>query len=64
LVGEVKMVSIKQLLRSIGLKTFSETSNFENIHGLEKEKQVLMMALKAEKPCHVLLVGPPWNWKN
>jgi len=51
-------------LRSIGLKTFSETSNFENIHGLEKEKQVLMMALKAEKPCHVLLVGPPWNWKN
>ena len=53
------MISIKQVLRSIGLKTFSETCNFENIYGLKKEKQVLMMALKAEKPCHVLLVGPP-----
>jgi MoxR-like ATPase len=53
------MISIKQVLRSIGRQTFSETSKFENIYGLEKEKQVLMMALSAKKPCHVLLVGPP-----
>ena len=53
------MISIKQVLRSIGLKTFSETCNFENIYGLEKEKQALMMALTAKRPCHVLLVGPP-----
>lgn len=33
------MISIKQVLRSIGRKTFSETCNFENIYGLEKEFQ-------------------------
>jgi MoxR-like ATPase len=53
------MISIKQVLRSIGRKTFSESCNFENIYGLEKEKQALMMALTAKRPCHVLLVGPP-----
>jgi Holliday junction resolvasome RuvABC ATP-dependent DNA helicase subunit len=59
LIGEVKMISINQVLRSIGLKTFSETCNSENIYGLEKEKQALMMALTAKRSCHVLLVGPP-----
>jgi len=51
---------LKQVLKSIWHKPFSTRScNFENIYGLEKEEQALMMALTAEKPCHVLLVGPP-----
>jgi len=53
------MISIKQVLRSIGRIRLAETCNFENIYGFEKEKQALIMALTAEKPCHVLLVGPP-----
>lgn len=53
------MASIKQVLHSMLHNPFTYSTYFENIYGLEKEKQVLMMALTAKRPCHVLLVGPP-----
>jgi Holliday junction DNA helicase RuvB len=42
-----------------GLKKNNEDKIFNNIYGHEDIKQIILMALKAEQPVHVLLTGEP-----
>jgi uncharacterized membrane protein (Fun14 family) len=41
-----------------------KTSLFDNIVGYEDVKELYEMAIKAEKPVHLLLVGPPASAKS
>lgn len=59
------MTSIKQLVSSIGLKSFScRRRSFENIVGHDDIKLIFNRAIYSKRPVHVLLVGKPGSAKT
>jgi Holliday junction DNA helicase RuvB len=53
------MKSIKQIFSSLSDRTFSSRGcSFKNIVGHQDTKDILNMAIQADKACHILLKGP------